>query len=95
MKLSTGCVRRAAVAGELVSALGLARHPWVAVRRGGNHVHVLAGRANAYGEVWRDSRAYARTMAAVRVIEREHGLVAVDSPGRRTATRDDRAQSRG
>jgi len=85
----------AMVAGELVAALGLARHPCVAVRHGGNDVHVLAGRVDAYGEVWRDSRDYARTMAAVRVIERDHGLVAVHGPGRRTALNDGRAQSRG
>jgi len=85
----------ATIADELVTALGLARHPWVAVRHGGNHVHVLAGRVNAYGEVWRDSRDYARAMAAVRVIERDHGLVAVDSPGRRRAAPGGRAQSPG
>jgi hypothetical protein len=87
--------RWAAIAGELVAALGLARHPWVAVRHGGTHVHVLAGRVNAYGEVWRDSMDYARAMAAVRAIEREHGLVAVDSPGRYGGASGAQAQSRG
>jgi len=85
----------AAVAGEFVAALGLARHPWVAVRHGGRHVHVLAGRVNAFGEVWRDSRDYARAMAAVRVIERDHGLVTVEGPGRLWAARGGRAQSAG
>lgn len=50
----------------------------MAVRHGGPHVHVLAGRVNAFGEVWRGSRDYARAMAAVWVIERDHGLVPVD-----------------
>jgi peptidoglycan hydrolase-like protein with peptidoglycan-binding domain len=54
----------------------------VAVRHGGSHVHVLAGRVNPDGEVWRDGKDYPRTMAAVRAVEREHGLVAVDGPGR-------------
>jgi hypothetical protein len=67
----------------------------VAVRHGGNQVHVLAGRVNAFGEVWRDSRDYARAMAAVRVIEADHGLVAVEGPGRRLAASGGRAQSAG
>jgi hypothetical protein len=33
--------------------------------------------------------------SAVRVIERDHGLVAVDSPGRRQAAPGGQAQSRG
>lgn len=74
--------RWAPIARELVAAVGLDRNPWVAVRHGDNHVHILAGRVNAYGEVWRDSKKYGRAVAAVRAIEREHGLVAVDSPGR-------------
>jgi hypothetical protein len=43
----------------------------VAVRHGGRHVHVLAGRVNAFGKVWRENPDYARAMAAVRVIERD------------------------
>lgn len=42
-----GDARWAAIAGQFVAALGLARHPWVAVRRGGTHVHILTGRVNA------------------------------------------------
>lgn len=67
----------------------------MAVRHGGRHVHVLAGRVNAFGEVWRESRDYARAMAAVRVIERDHGLVPVEGPGRRRAAAGGRAQSAG
>jgi len=52
------------------------------------------GRVNAYGELWRDSNDFARAMAAVRAIEREHGLVAVDSPGRYGGASAGRAQSR-
>jgi hypothetical protein len=57
----------------------------VAVRHGG--LHVLAGRVNAFGKVWRESRDYARAMAAVRVIERDRGLVPVEGPGRRRRRR--------
>jgi hypothetical protein len=85
----------AAIGCAFVAVVGLDRHPWVAVRHGGNHVHVLAGRVNAYGEVWRDSNDYARAMAAVRTIEHENGLVAVDSPGRYGDGSGSAAESRG
>ena len=65
------------------------------VRHGGRHVHVLARRVNTFGEVWRKSRDYARAMAAVWVIERDHGLVPVEGPGRRRAAAGGRAQSAG
>jgi hypothetical protein len=67
----------------------------VTVRRGGRHVHVLAGRVNAFGEVWRESRDYARAMAGVWVIERDHGLALAEGPGRRRAAAGGRAQSAG
>jgi hypothetical protein len=72
----------AAVARLHVAAMGLGGHPWVALRHGVDHVHVVAGRVNAYGEVWRDRNDYARARASVRMIEREYGLAVVDVPHR-------------
>lgn len=39
----------AAIARQHVAAMGLAGYPWVAVRHGVDHVHVVAGRVNATG----------------------------------------------
>ncbi|GAA0733525.1 hypothetical protein Drose_20675 [Dactylosporangium roseum] len=67
----------------------------MAVRHGGRHVHVLAGRVNAFGKMRRESRDYARATAAVWVVERDHGLIPVEGPGRRRAAAGGRAQSAG
>jgi len=58
--------------------MGLADHPWVAVRHGDDHVHVVACRITIEGEVWRDSHDYARSMRSCRRLERDHGLTVVD-----------------
>jgi hypothetical protein len=72
----------AAIARQHVAAMGLGGHPWVVLRHGVGHVHVVVGRVNAYGEVWRDRNDYARARASVRLIEREYGLAVVDVPHR-------------
>jgi MobA/VirD2-like, nuclease domain len=68
----------AAIGRRHVAAMGLGEHPWVVLRHGVGHVHVVAGRVNAYGEVWHDRNDYVRARASVRVIEREYGLAVVD-----------------
>ncbi len=69
------------IAREHVTAMGLAEHPWVAVRHGDDHVHIVACRVDGRGNLWHDSHDYARAMTSAREIERTHGL-AVLTPER-------------
>jgi len=68
----------AAIAEQHIAQMGLAEHPWVAVRHGADHVHIVASRVDASGKLWRDSHDKLRAMRSCRAIEREHGLVVVD-----------------
>lgn len=63
-----------AIAQQHVTAMGLAEHPWVAVRHGDDHVHIVACRVDGDGKLWRDSHDKLRVMRSCRAIEREHGL---------------------
>jgi hypothetical protein len=65
------------IAAEHIETMGLAGHPWVAVRHGDDHVHIVACRVDVQGQVWRDSHDYARATASARTIEQGHGLAAV------------------
>lgn len=65
-----------AIARQHVTAMGLGDHPWVAVRHGDDHVHIVACRVDGDGDgrLWRDSHDKLKVMRSCRVIEREHGL---------------------
>jgi hypothetical protein len=67
----------AAIAAQHVEAMGLAGHPWVAVRHGDDHVHIVACRVDAHGRLWRDSHDYARSMRSCRQLEYDHGLTSL------------------
>jgi hypothetical protein len=67
----------AAIAAQHITAMGLQHHPWVAVRHGADHVHIVASRVDAHGRLWRDSHDYARSMRSCRQLEHDHGLTAV------------------
>jgi Relaxase/Mobilisation nuclease domain len=69
----------ARIAGEHITAMGLTGHPWVAVRHGDDHVHIVACRVDGSGKVWKDSHDYSRAMKSARAIEVEHGLAVVDA----------------
>jgi relaxase-like protein len=73
--------RWAAIARQHITAMGLAGHPWVAVRHGSDHVHIVACRVNATGAVWRDGHDYARAMRSARAIEARYGLARLDRRG--------------
>lgn len=73
--------RWAAIAAQHIEAMGLAEHPWVAVRHGVDHVHIVACRIDPAGRVWRDSHDYARAMRSMRAIERDHGLTRLGERG--------------
>lgn len=61
--------------------LGFADHPWVMVRHGHDHVHIVVSRVSDVGEVWhaRNDRRAAQTVCTK--LEQEHGLA--EAPRRR------------
>ncbi len=62
------------IAAGHVERMGLAEHPWVAVRHADDHVHIVASRVNGDGKLWRDSFDKRRNMDSLRVLEERHGL---------------------
>jgi hypothetical protein len=93
--------RWAAIATQHIAAMGLADHPWVAVRHGDDHIHLVACRISPTGAVWRDSHDYARSRQSCRRIERDHHLTTLGQDHRAgrlastTAGERARAQRRG
>lgn len=65
--------------------MGYAEHPWVMVRHGDDHVHIVVSRVSDLGEVWhaRNDRRVAQT--ACTNLEKDYGLEA--APRRREAVK--------
>jgi hypothetical protein len=90
-----------AIAEQHVAAMGLDEHPWVAVRHGDDHVHVVACRVDGEGKLWRDSHDKFRVMRSCRAIEQRHGLTVwteqrASGPLAMTSVRErDKAAGRG
>ncbi|SBT69312.1 Relaxase/Mobilisation nuclease domain-containing protein [Micromonospora sediminicola] len=87
----------AAIAAQHIETMGLAGHPWVAVRHGDDHIHIVACRIDAHGRLWRDSHDYARSMRSCRQLERDHDLTALTQDRRTgryaTTTAGERARA--
>ena len=64
-------------------AMGLEEHPWVMVRHGGDHVHLVASRVGFDGRVWSKGNDRYRAQAATAAIEKDLGLAV--APRRSTA----------
>ncbi|GAA1499316.1 relaxase/mobilization nuclease domain-containing protein [Paeniglutamicibacter kerguelensis] len=61
--------------------MGFADHPWVMVRHGHDHVHLVVSRVNDLGEVWHARNDRRAAQSACTKLEREHKLV--EAPRRR------------
>lgn len=74
-----------AIAVEFMRQMGVEDRPWVAVRHGADHIHVVVSRVAETGEVWhgRNDRRQAQTVCSF--IEDEHGLV--KAPRRRVGAK--------
>lgn len=66
------------LARDHVEQMGLQDHPWVAVRHGDDHVHIVASRVNGDAVLWRDSHDKLRNKESMRVLEHRHQLTRVD-----------------
>lgn len=72
-----------AISEHYMMAMGFGEAPWCAVAHddsGLQHVHIMASRIDYCGKTIPDAGDFRRSEAAVRRIEREFGLVVVDSP---------------
>lgn len=73
--------------------MGYADHPWVAVRHGNDHIHVVVSRVSDEGTVWhgRNDRRQAQTVAGN--LEKAHGLEA--APRRKVQRKRGAVEMRG
>jgi len=56
------------------SGMGFAAHPWVAVRHGADHVHVVVSRVDHAGEIWHGRFDRRMAQQACAILEVEHRL---------------------
>lgn len=54
--------------------MGFADHPWVMVRHGHDHVHIVVSRVSDTGEVWHGRNDRRAAQSACTKLEHEHGL---------------------
>ncbi len=54
--------------------MGFADHPWVMVRHGHDHVHIVVSRVSDVGEVWHGRNDRRAAQSACMKLEQEHGL---------------------
>ena len=79
----------ARVGQDFAEAMGFADHPWVAVRHGGDHVHLVLSRVGFDGRVWSRSDDRYRAQRACTAIETQWGLTV--APRQTTAATQRRA----
>ena len=63
--------------------MGFDGHPWVMVRHGEDHVHIVVSRVSDLGEVWHARNDRRAAQSACTKLETEHGLV--EAPRRRVS----------
>jgi hypothetical protein len=86
------------IASEHIDRMGLQDHPWVAVRHGDDHIHIVASRVNGNGEVWHGKQDRPRNMSSMRQIEKRHNLIRLtgdrDTSRLATVTRSEREKGK-
>jgi len=65
--------------------MGFAEHPWVMVRHGEDHVHIVTSRVSETGEVWHARQDFRQAQSAAKQLEQDYGLR--EAPRQRAATR--------
>ena len=64
----------AAAGQQFIDDMGLTEHPWVMVRHGADHVHIVASRVNDEGEVWHGRHDRRNAQRACTKLEKAYGL---------------------
>jgi len=62
------------IASRFMEEMGVGDHPWVAVRHGKDHVHVVVSRVSDTGEVWHGRNDRRTAQKVCTGIEQRHGL---------------------
>lgn len=70
------------IAQTVAERMGFENHPWVAVRHDDDHIHIAVSRVDFQGSTWKNSNDRWKVVEVMREIERQHGLIEVDSPDR-------------
>ena len=65
--------------------MGFAKHPWVMVRHGEDHVHIVTSRVSETGQVWHARQDFRQAQTAAKQLELDYGLR--EAPRQRAATR--------
>lgn len=82
-----------AAAGQtFIESMGLEEHPWVMVRHGKDHVHIVVSRVNDEGDVWHGRNDRRQAQTACTKLEKMHGLE--PAPRRKRAPKQTVAQER-
>lgn len=80
------------IASRFMDDMGVGEHPWVAVRHGKDHIHVVVSRVNDTGEVWHGRNDRRQAQSACTRIEKQHDLE--HAPRRRTQQKKTITQQR-
>lgn len=80
------------IASRFMDDMGVGEHPWVAVRHGKDHIHVVVSRVNDTGEVWHGRNDRRQAQSACTRIEKQHDLE--HAPRRRTQKKKTVTQQR-
>ncbi len=65
--------------------MGFDQHPWVMVRHGEDHVHIVTSRVSETGEVWHARQDFRQAQSAAKQLEQDYGLT--EAPRQRAASR--------
>jgi hypothetical protein len=65
--------------------MGFDQHPWVMVRHGEDHVHIVTSRVSETGQVWHARQDFRQAQSAAKQLEQDYGLT--EAPRQRAATR--------
>lgn len=64
----------AEIAQSFAEKMGVENHPWVAVRHGADHVHIVVSRVDYEGNVWHGRNDRRQAQTACQQLERTYGL---------------------
>jgi hypothetical protein len=59
---------------DFAERMGYAQHPWVMVRHGEDHVHIVTSRVSETGEVWHARQDFRNAQRAATQLEKDYGL---------------------
>lgn len=59
---------------QFAEKMGYAENPWVMVRHGDDHVHIVASRVSETGEVWHARQDFRNAQRAATQLEKDYGL---------------------